>query len=393
MDASQTKISDELSICVTKIKHEIADDLSAHGTKITNELDAKNNTTITAEIERILTDVYKKLTAEINTKISNELFTRLSEINTELNDKLTAEIKKINSYNAGYASEAQKLFNDMATRINNIKKACYNNFASVNASIEALQNGLIQHYAITRRNQPIEANQQSVSNHSEVSNQSHISSSGSSSGNEDFQIIEEHKISSQEFFELTKEELRDYGLKGGPATRTTKFFEELKNYKEVFEDCVKDKVSAVNSVPNTILRSQFEIIGDVSASRVDYTIKKIYLQLTGSGFEEIICVTEVKQIDIKVGVAQNLMQLEGSLDSNKNKKRKLDELYPDQVYSEYIYGIVSTGTDWYFLKHTSDQIFCSQASDYIPLSSSQYPVSPIRKESKSLEDKAIDEFL
>ncbi|CAG8840733.1 28376_t:CDS:2, partial [Gigaspora margarita] len=30
-----------------------------------------------------------------------------------------------------------------------------------------LQNGLIQHYAITRRNQPIEANQQSVSNHSE----------------------------------------------------------------------------------------------------------------------------------------------------------------------------------------------------------------------------------
>ncbi|RIB02999.1 hypothetical protein C2G38_2226286 [Gigaspora rosea] len=77
------KISDELSTCVTKIKHEIADDL-----------DAKNNTTITAEIERILTDIYKKLTAEINTKISNELSTRLSEINTKLNDKLTAKIKK-----------------------------------------------------------------------------------------------------------------------------------------------------------------------------------------------------------------------------------------------------------------------------------------------------------
>ncbi|CAG8826162.1 9935_t:CDS:1, partial [Dentiscutata erythropus] len=44
---------------------------------------------------------------------------------------------------------------------------------------------------------------------------------------EDFQIIEEHRISGQEFFELTKEELRDYGLKGGPATRITKFFEEL----------------------------------------------------------------------------------------------------------------------------------------------------------------------
>ncbi|CAG8786678.1 9694_t:CDS:2, partial [Dentiscutata erythropus] len=71
------------------------------------------------------------------------------------------------------------------------------------------------------------------------------------------------------------------------------------------------------------------------------------------------------------GVAQNLMQLEGSLDSNKNKKHKLDDLYPDQAYSEYVYRIVSTGTDWYFLKYTPDQIFCSQASDYIPLVTTQ----------------------
>ncbi|CAG8823479.1 11866_t:CDS:1, partial [Dentiscutata erythropus] len=50
------KISEELSTHVTKIKHEIADDLFACGTKITNELNGKNNTTITAEIKRILTD-------------------------------------------------------------------------------------------------------------------------------------------------------------------------------------------------------------------------------------------------------------------------------------------------------------------------------------------------
>ncbi|CAG8856555.1 39544_t:CDS:1, partial [Gigaspora margarita] len=103
------KISDELFTCVTKIKYEITDDLSAHGTKIANELDAKNNTTITTEIKRILTYVYKKLIAEINTKISNELSTCLSEINTKLNNKLTAKIKKINSCDAGYTSKAQKL--------------------------------------------------------------------------------------------------------------------------------------------------------------------------------------------------------------------------------------------------------------------------------------------
>ncbi|KAF0470227.1 hypothetical protein F8M41_025418 [Gigaspora margarita] len=109
---------------------------------------------------------------EINSSFAAEL----SKINIELNDKFTAEIKNINSRDVGYASEAQKLFN-MTRRINGIKEACYNNFASVNASIEASQNGLIQHYAITRRNQPIEADQQSVSNYSEASNRSHTSSS------------------------------------------------------------------------------------------------------------------------------------------------------------------------------------------------------------------------
>ncbi|CAG8823143.1 18801_t:CDS:1, partial [Dentiscutata erythropus] len=29
------------------------------------------------------------------------------------------------------------------------------------------------------------------------------------------------------------------------------------------------------------------------------------------------------------------------------------------------------GTNWYFLKHTPDQIFCSQASDYISLVTTQ----------------------
>ncbi|CAG8801618.1 19870_t:CDS:2, partial [Dentiscutata erythropus] len=147
--------------------------------------------------------------------------------------------------------------------------------------------------------------------------------------------------------------------------------ENEENYKGVFEDCIKEIKARLSAIGNMGDQDEFEIIGDVFAGRVDYAIKKIYPQLTGSGFEEIICVTEAKQIDIKVGVAQNLIQLEGSLDSNKNKKRKLDDLYPDQAYSEYVYGIVSTGTDWYFLKHTPGQIFCSQASDYIPLVTTQ----------------------
>ncbi|CAG8851119.1 17294_t:CDS:2, partial [Gigaspora margarita] len=91
------KIFEELSVCVTKIKHEIANDFSARRTKIANKLNTKNNATIIVEIKRILTNVYRKLTAEINTKITNELF----EINTELNNKLITEITKINTHDAG----------------------------------------------------------------------------------------------------------------------------------------------------------------------------------------------------------------------------------------------------------------------------------------------------
>ncbi|CAG8821648.1 8827_t:CDS:2, partial [Dentiscutata erythropus] len=123
-----------------------------------------------------------------------------------------------------------------------------------------------------------------------------------------------------------REVLQKHGIDNDEVRSIPVFFsncENEENYKELAIGNVGDQneaqqshfitlilVLAVNSVPNTILHSQFEIIGDVSASRVDYAIKKIYLQLVGSGFEEIICVTEAKQIDIKVGVAQNLMQLE-----------------------------------------------------------------------------------
>src|SRR2546425_1108864 len=72
----QQKISDNLSARVTKI----ADDLSAHDTQ-----------TFNAELGRI----YAKI-----------------------NNKLTAEIGKINSHDAGYTSEAQKILSIVNNRLN-----------------------------------------------------------------------------------------------------------------------------------------------------------------------------------------------------------------------------------------------------------------------------------
>ena len=89
----------------------MANEFSARISEINGILTAeikKNKTrdgSITAEIERLLTDVYKKLSAEVNSKITNELSTHLSKVNStftaelvrnnnELNKKLTRESLK-----------------------------------------------------------------------------------------------------------------------------------------------------------------------------------------------------------------------------------------------------------------------------------------------------------
>jgi hypothetical protein len=139
--------------------NKIANELSARMTKINGILIAeikKNKTrdrSITVEIERLLTNVYKKLSTEVNTKIANEFSTRLFEVNStftaelirnnnELNKKLTAEIAKINSHNAGYASEAQKILsmvNNAITRLDNIKKACCNDFGNISSEFTSIK--------------------------------------------------------------------------------------------------------------------------------------------------------------------------------------------------------------------------------------------------------------
>ena len=48
------------------------------------------------------------------------------------------------------------------------------------------------------------------------------------------------------------------------------------------------------------------------------------------------------------------------------KKRKASDVF-DSDY-EYVYGIVSTGTDWYFTLHSTEGIYSTSRTEYrIPL--------------------------
>jgi hypothetical protein len=58
---------------------------------------------------------------------------------------------------------------------------------------------------------------------------------------------------------------------------------------------------------------------------------------------------------VPMGFAQNLVQCESALQVNKkNRKRKSGEAFGEDF--GYIYGIVTTASDWYFILFVSDGI-------------------------------------
>ncbi|GBB99852.1 hypothetical protein RclHR1_36590001 [Rhizophagus clarus] len=120
-------------------------------------------------------------------------------------------------------------------------------------------------------------------------------------------------------------------------------------------------LTAVRLVKGLVIKPQANIIGEESTGRVDYVIKKILDDL----LEEIICITEGKQNQATVGVCQNLLQCRSACDMNINtnkKKRKVDEAF-DPEY-DYFYGIVSTGTDWIFILHSTEGIYSTSRTEY-----------------------------
>ncbi|GBB92986.1 hypothetical protein RclHR1_20960003 [Rhizophagus clarus] len=103
--------------------------------------------------------------------------------------------------------------------------------------------------------------------------------------------------------------------------------------------------TAVSLLKDLLILPQMTLTGAESSGRVDYAIKKIIDGL----FEEIICITEGKQ-----NQRMNLNMLK--------KRRKSDEAFGSEY--EYVYGIVTTATDWYFILHSTVGIYCTSKTEY-----------------------------
>ncbi|CAB4411510.1 unnamed protein product [Rhizophagus irregularis] len=238
---------------------------------------------------------------------------------------------------------------------------------------------------------------------------------------DDAEIIRKEKINGHAFLKSTTKKLRDCGMPGGTAVILADFAKECKEKKshafsshrtkkdlkevlekygvgagagriedipqfspgihkidekdESFLHCLKDiriKLSNMGTVnqSNEAIRCeyisailhacvhitknltgkyirinpQFEIVGGKSTGRVDYAI---------GALEELFCITEGKQFQIDIGFAQNIMQCESAYRTNKRKQKVDDASY------DYIFGIVTTATEWYFLLYTPDGISCT----------------------------------
>ncbi|CAG8663785.1 10218_t:CDS:2, partial [Paraglomus brasilianum] len=81
--------------------------------------------------------------------------------------------------------------------------------------------------------------------------------------------------------------------------------------------------------------------------------------------EDLLCMAEGKQNLPTIGFAQKPCPAgEFVSDKFKNqKKRKASDAFGESDY-EYLYGIVSTGTDWYFILYTTEDIYCTSETEY-----------------------------
>ncbi|POG79120.1 hypothetical protein GLOIN_2v1530555 [Rhizophagus irregularis DAOM 181602=DAOM 197198] len=104
--------------------------------------------------------------------------------------------------------------------------------------------------------------------------------------------------------------------------------------------------TAVSILGGLVILPQMNVSGEESSGRVDYAIKKILDDL----LEEIICITEGKRNQPgKVSCELNLDTLKKSVRLMKHSRSM---------------NIITTATDWYFILHSTEAIYCTSKTEY-----------------------------
>ncbi|POG58300.1 hypothetical protein GLOIN_2v1790575 [Rhizophagus irregularis DAOM 181602=DAOM 197198] len=149
---------------------------------------------------------------------------------------------------------------------------------------------------------------------------------------DDLKVILEEKVNGRDFLKLTEEKLERHGMKLGPTSRLADFINECAirqfppNDDEELKQCIREIKRRLGNM-GTILADSNE------AMRCKYISKITKKEITLAPQLEIVG------------------------EENTALLRIAGDAFGDDF--DYIYGIITTATDWYFILYASDRIYCT----------------------------------
>src|SRR5919108_466386 len=167
-------------------------------------------------------------------------------------------------------------------------------------------------------------------------------------------------------------------MKGGPASRLADFAKECKEKKLRAFSTYKTKADMEKvlqedykiSSGDITLIPQFKPVTcpvDENSPEFKLCIDDILRRIKNMG--PVVDSNEAMRCEYISTILHTAVSILGDLvitpqtNINMNKKkRKVDEAF-DPDY-DYVYGIVSTGTDWYFILHSTEGIYSTSRTEY-----------------------------
>ncbi|CAG8747395.1 5306_t:CDS:1, partial [Ambispora leptoticha] len=120
-------------------------------------------------------------------------------------------------------------------------------------------------------------------------------------------------------------------------------------------------LAAASFIQNLYIHLQKELEGDKYSGHVDceFYLRR-QLQVTS---EKIACVTEMTvDQEIKAVFAENLVELEIMMRKTQEWMKKAVKYEKDSY--DFLYGIVTTATEWYFILYTTEDVYSTSTRFY-----------------------------
>ncbi|RGB22881.1 hypothetical protein C1646_775381 [Rhizophagus diaphanus] len=124
---------------------------------------------------------------------------------------------------------------------------------------------------------------------------------------DDIKILRKEKIAGSDFLKLTKEDFRSINFvlgQLGPTTRLTEFievFEEINDEDKALNHCMENIILKLSNVKIMTAANEMthlfqkDVSSEDTTGQIDYVIKSL---------EDLLCITEGKPRNIKIGYAQ-----------------------------------------------------------------------------------------